>query len=89
MASLATSSLPLPREQHERELGKRLADALQEFDPVGPGHVVVRDDAVDRPLCQRVESVVGVRGRGYLEAVVLPFEELRHEVGEIGLVVDV
>jgi len=65
------------------------AESVEELQAVHACHVVVADDAVDALLVESLERVCRPRLGRHVEAVVLPFEELRRQVGEVGFVVDV
>ena len=82
---------PLPGEQHEREVRMVGADRVQKVDAVGPGHLVVGDDAVRRPALslEPFDPRVGARRRVDVDTPVLALQHLPCEVRKPGLVVDV
>jgi len=75
-------------EQDEGEVAAPLPDGVEQFDPVGPGHVVIADDAVERARLGRVERRRRIALRRHVEPVVPLLDERRRGVGEPRFVVD-
>jgi hypothetical protein len=79
----------LAGEQDERDLLVAVPYRLEERQAVRPGHLVVRDDAVDPLGLEHVEPGLDAGHAGDLEPVVLAFEEPRGQFAERPVVVDV
>jgi len=80
---------PLSREQHERNVDTVGPYRIEQFEPRHSGHVVVADDAVERPRSQRLQRVSGRRLGPNRERVVETLQIRRDEVRERAVVVDV
>jgi hypothetical protein len=81
--------VPLAREEDERQFWPPLADRVEQFESVRPGHLVVADYAVDVVRFEMVENVVGVVHRVQRDVVVVLDDEAAQEIREQRVVVDV
>lgn len=77
---------PLAGKEDERTVRVFLADRLQELQAVHAGHLIVRDDAVDRLVGESFETVGRTRFRHGIDPLVLTFEKLRGHLREVRLV---
>ena len=65
-----------------------LTDGFEELDAVLPGHIVVRNDAIETLLRESVQRVTRTGGRFDGEPVEFPLENICYEFSEIRLVVN-
>ncbi len=79
----------LPGKQDKREVGVVGPNGLQEGETGLAGHVEVGDDAVELLRRQALPPLGRVRRRRHRNPVVLPLQELRRQLPEIRVVVDV
>ena len=64
-------------------------DGSAELDPVPSGHLVVGDDAVDRPVSKHPLARIGTVCGSDLEALVDAGQKRRDHLGKVRFVVDV